>query len=266
VTILDEIATYKCDEVARAKTRAPLRVLEERIKSNAPPRGFRARLEGKRSNGQFGLIAEIKKASPSKGIIREDFDSKTLAQAYEQGGATCLSVLTDAPSFQGKLKYLQVAHAAAGLPVLRKDFMLDPYQVAEARAYGADCILVILAMAGDADARALIDAASAYGMDTLVEVHDEPELDRALVLGATIIGINNRDLKTFETDLNVTVRLAPVIPKNVLVVAESGLSTRADLERLADAGVTTFLIGESLMRQGDVAAATRALIGDRMSP
>ena len=177
-----------------------------------------------------------------------------------------MSVLTDAPSFQGKLKYLQVAHAAVGLPVLRKDFMLDPYQVAEARAYGADCILVILAMAGDADARALIDAASAYGMDTLVEVHDEPELDRALVLGATIIGINNRDLKTFETDLNVTVRLAPVIPKNVLVVAESGLSTRADLERLADAGVTTFLIGESLMRQGDVAAATRALIGDRMSP
>jgi indole-3-glycerol phosphate synthase len=233
---------------------------------NSAPRGFRARLLEKQSGGQFALIAEIKKASPSKGIIREDLNPEALARAYEQGGATCLSVLTDTPSFQGRLESLQIACEATRLPILRKDFMLDPYQVAEARAFGADCILVILAMVDDAIARALMEESKAYGMDTLVEVHDEPELQRALALGAKMIGVNNRDLKTFQTDLNVTLSLAPKIPDDVLIVAESGLSTRADLECLAAAGVTTFLIGETLMRQTDVAAATRALIGDKVGP
>ena len=266
MTILENIASYKREEVARAKTQAPLGVLEKRIRLNSAPRGFRARLLEKQSGGQFALIAEIKKASPSKGIIREDLNPEALAHAYGQGGATCLSVLTDAPSFQGRLESLQIACEATRLPILRKDFMLDPYQVAEARAFGADCILVILAMVDDAIARALMEESKAYGMDTLVEVHDEPELQRALALGAKMIGVNNRDLKTFQTDLNVTLSLAPKIPDDVLIVAESGLSTRADLECLAAAGVTTFLIGETLMRQTDVAAATRALIGDKVGP
>jgi len=266
VTILENIASYKREEVARAKTQAPLGVLEKQIRLNSAPRGFRARLLEKQSGGQFALIAEIKKASPSKGIIREDLNPEALARAYEQGGATCLSVLTDTPSFQGRLESLQIACEATRLPILRKDFMLDPYQVAEARAFGADCILVILAMVDDAIARALMEESKAYGMDTLVEVHDEPELQRALALGAKMIGVNNRDLKTFQTDLNVTLSLAPKIPDDVLIVAESGLSTRADLECLAAAGVTTFLIGETLMRQTDVAAATRALIGDKVGP
>ncbi|HTK80251.1 MAG TPA: indole-3-glycerol phosphate synthase TrpC [Rhizomicrobium sp.] len=266
MTILENIASYKREEVARAKTQAPLGVLEKQIRLNSAPRGFRARLLEKQSGGQFALIAEIKKASPSKGIIREDLNPEALARAYEQGGATCLSVLTDTPSFQGRLESLQIACEATRLPILRKDFMLDPYQVAEARAFGADCILVILAMVDDAIARALMEESKAYGMDTLVEVHDEPELQRALALGAKMIGVNNRDLKTFQTDLNVTLSLAPKIPDDVLIVAESGLSTRADLECLAAAGVTTFLIGETLMRQTDVAAATRALIGDKVGP
>jgi indole-3-glycerol phosphate synthase len=266
VTILENIASYKLEEVARAKTQAPLGVLEKQIRLNSAPRGFRARLLEKQSGGQFALIAEIKKASPSKGIIREDLNPEALARAYEQGGATCLSVLTDTPSFQGRLESLQIACEATRLPILRKDFMLDPYQVAEARAFGADCILVILAMVDDAIARALMEESKAYGMDTLVEVHDEPELQRALALGAKMIGVNNRDLKTFQTDLNVTLSLAPKIPDDVLIVAESGLSTRADLECLAAAGVNTFLIGETLMRQTDVAAATRALIGDKVGP
>jgi len=264
MSILDKIAAYKREEVAAAKARAPLRDLEARTAETTPPRGFRARLLEKKSSGEFALIAEIKKASPSKGIIRPDFDPVALAQAYESGGATCLSVLTDAPSFQGCLDYVPLVHAAVGLPVLRKDFLLDVYQVAEARAHAADCILIILAMVDDGLASDLLAAAGQYRMDAMVEIHDERELDRALTLGAKMIGINNRDLRTFETDLDVTLRLAPRIPGDVLAVAESGLASRADLELLAGAGVTTFLIGETFMRQADVAAATRNLIGAKM--
>jgi indole-3-glycerol phosphate synthase len=264
MTILDNIAAYKREEVEAAKRRVSLHELERQISGVAPPRGFRTKLQTKRNAGEFGLIAEIKKASPSKGMIRDDFDPPVLARAYEDGGATCLSVLTDKPSFQGDLAYIQRVHATSTLPVLRKDFFLDPYQVAEARAAGADCILIILAMIDDAAARDLIDASRRYQMDALVEVHDEAELKRALALDVDTVGINNRDLKTFVTDLGVTERLAPRIPPQILAVAESGLSTPADLQRLAEIGVTTFLVGESLMRQADVAAATRALIGARM--
>jgi len=261
VSILEEIAAYKRDDVAREKRERPEALVEARARKTSSPRGFRAALLARRESGQFGLIAEIKKASPSKGVIRADFDPATLAQAYEAGGATCLSVLTDTPSFQGAPEHLSAARAAAALPVLRKDFMLDPYQVSEARAWGADCILVIMAMLRDAEARALIEAARRWKMDVLAEIHDEAERDRALALGADVIGINNRDLKTFATDLGVTVRLAPATPDHVLVVAESGISRQDDLRRLADAGVTTFLVGEALMREDDVATATQRLLG-----
>jgi indole-3-glycerol phosphate synthase len=266
MTILDDIAAYKIEEVAAAKARLPEDELDRLAFAASPPRGFRAALEFARQEERYGLIAEIKKASPSKGLIRADFDPPALARAYERGGATCLSVLTDGPSFQGAPEFLIQAREATVIPVLRKDFMIDSYQVAQARSWGADCILIILAMTTDEQSRDLFSAAHDYhGMDVLVEVHNEIELERALGLGADMIGINNRDLHTFTTDLGITTRLASKMPEDILVVAESGLGTPDDLKTLADAGVTTFLIGESLMRQPDVAAATASLLGAKLS-
>ncbi|MGR3374851.1 indole-3-glycerol phosphate synthase TrpC [Pseudooceanicola nanhaiensis] len=258
-TVLDRIKAYKLEEVAADKQAKPLEVVEEEARAAPAVRPFRQALHEASIRG-YGLIAEVKKASPSKGLIREDFDPATLAAAYAEGGAACLSVLTDTPSFQGAKEFLSQAREACELPVLRKDFIYDPYQVAEARALGADCILLIMASLDDTQAAELEAAAIDWNMDVLVEVHDEAEMERAAQLKSHLLGINNRDLHTFETSLDVTKRLARMAAEDKIIVSESGLSTPEDLADLARYGARCFLIGESLMRQEDVAAATKALL------
>jgi indole-3-glycerol phosphate synthase len=259
--ILDKIAAYKREDVNARKLARSYTDLEGAAFGASPPRGFKAALERAHAPGRLALIAEIKKASPSKGLIRADFDPPILAKAYEAGGAACLSVLTDAPSFQGADAYLTQARNACALPCLRKEFLVDGWQVAESRALGADAILVILAMVDDSLAAELLIEAERFGMDALVEVHDEAEMARAGALGATLVGVNNRDLRTFEIDLAITEKLAAKAPENALLVTESGIFTPGDATRLEMVGARAMLVGESLMRQADVAAATRSLLG-----